>query len=123
MGNNRYYPKDSKLLKKSRYCVKDASGSGYNTSFTRIVFEMQTESSPPYVVVHYLGDHTLSIPRPHGKSKEQTLPFLATTASVRTEAKTLVQHNPARNVYISKAYKQTFHKNIKADKMRTIRSR
>ena len=100
MGNTRCYPKDSELLKKSRYCVKDASGSGYNTSFTRIVFEMQTESSPTYEVVQYLGDHTLSIPRLHGNSKEQTLPFHATTASVKTEVKTLVQYNPARTVYI-----------------------
>ena len=103
MGNVIYYPKQTKELKRSRYCIKDHSTSGYNPNFTRTVFEMTSLQSPCYVLVQYLGDQSLYIPRSHGNAKNTDKPYRATAASVRAVAKEKVRHDTARTTYIKES--------------------
>ena len=47
----------------------------------------------PYVLIHYRGDESIFVPRPHGKSVSNTRPHEQTAASVFSEIRSKVIQN------------------------------
>ena len=94
---------DSKLkkmnIKKTRFYIRTMK-TQYDTGFSRISYELvERHTQDSCVVVQYVGDETLYIPRPHGNSVHRTQPHLRTAPSTLKTAKDLVMHETASVVY------------------------
>ena len=61
-------PRSTKLIKKTYFYI--ASENGYDKRFRKEVFMRNEEGSP--VLIHYIGDDSISKPAPHDNCLKQT---------------------------------------------------
>ena len=96
-------PRSTKLIKKTYFYI--ASENGYDKRFRKEVFMRNEEGSP--VLIHYIGDDSISKPAPHGNCLKQTKLFFRTKPSAIREFESKVQKEQAHKVYKEEISKQT----------------
>ena len=93
-------PKNSKSLWKLWYKISlHASDRQGDSGFTRSAYIFKDKPDWPYVVIHYRGDESVFVPRPHGLSVTNTRPHERTCPSVLSAMKPKVLQNSCGKVY------------------------
>ena len=93
-------PRKSTSFWKITYNISRHSGDTKGDSnFKKYVYIFKDKPDWPYVLIHYHGDETSFIPRPHGNSVTNTRPHERTAGSVVSKLKSKVMQNPAGKVY------------------------
>ena len=80
-------PRSTKLIKKTYFYI--ASENGYDKRFRKEVFMRNEEGSP--VLIHYIGDDSISKPAPHDNCLKQTKNFFRTKPSAIREFESKVR--------------------------------
>ena len=93
-------PKKSKSFWKVRYNVSRYSNDQTgDTNFSKFAYYFKDKPEWHFVLIHYLGDETVFVPRPHGGSVNNTRPHERTCSSVLEELKSKVIKNSTGQVY------------------------
>ena len=93
-------PKNSKSLWKLWYKISlHASDRQGDSGFTRSAYIFKDKLDWPYVVIHYRGDESVFVPRPHGLSVINTRPHERTCPSILSAMKPKVLQNSCGKVY------------------------
>ena len=92
------------MMKKYFYLLIKTEGKKRITDkrFLKEIFTSQEDAHKGTVVVHYIGDETLSVPRPHGNPLRQTRISIRPKPSVSTKIEESVKGNsdkPAHKIY------------------------
>ena len=84
-------PKNSKSFWHLSYNISmEAADRKGDTRFARHVYFFKDKPDWPYFLIHYRGDESVFVPRPHSLSVENTRPHETTCPSVLAEIKTKV---------------------------------
>ena len=109
-------PKNSKSFWHLSYNISMSAGDRKgDTRFTKHVYFFKDKPDWHYFLIHYRGDESVFVPRPHGLSVANTRPHKMTCPSVLTEVKTKVLQNSAGQVYsenINNGNTDTVHQGI-----------
>jgi hypothetical protein len=89
----RKLPRKEPVLTKSYFLLN--TGKGVSTkNFRKEAYQLQG-----VVLLHYIGDETLSVSMPHGNSKKQTKIFIRTKPSVVEKLAVNLQYQEPHKVY------------------------
>ena len=110
------------MTKKYFYLLIKTEGKKRITDkrFRKEIFTSQEDAHKGTVVIHYIGDETLSVPRPHGNSLRQTRISIRPKPSVSTKIEESVKGNSDKSAH--KIYKEAVTEGHSVtDKPRNIR--